>query len=446
MDPQFSASDDPSSEIQIQSTESGEHIPCSGCTYVVPSDQHIIDGNLLKLQPGSVIGLSEGVIYGNLIFRNIVGTPDNPIIIRNCGGIARVNGTGLAYAIKTENSKDFRITGGNDHDVYGISITGGRMGITLDRLSTNFEVDHVEVLDAGFAGIMAKTDPNCDDATIRGNFVMEKVFFHHNYIDGAGGEGFYVGNSFYEGMNRDCGLRLPHEIHIVKIFKNIIKNPGREGIQLGCATRGAKVYDNIIENYGVANLRHQNSGMQLGSGTGGICYNNLIENGTGNGLIVLGLGDNVIYNNVIVNAGDLGIFCDERISPGPGFKFINNTIINPKTDGIRIYAEKVPMNVIRNNVIVNPGAYYTYTYPYTPDDAFIFTLGESVKIDMSGNYFSADINEALFVDVSRRNFRPASGSPLVDRGADISGEHINNDFYKKARLKGAAYDIGAAEY
>lgn len=420
---------------------------CASCTYVVPARTHVIDGLALGLKPGSVIGLSSSIAYGHLLFKNIVGTADNPIIIKNCGGTAVINGTGLSFSIKTEYSKYFRITGGNTAMTYGINIIGGSLGITLDRLSTNFEIDHVEIQQVGFAGIMAKTDPSCDDATIRGNFIMKNVYFHDNYIHETGGEGFYVGNSFYEnGMNTNCGVRLPHEIHYLKINNNIVRNAGWDGIQVGCATKGTRIYANTVENYGTANVFNQRNGIQIGEGTGGLCYGNLVKNGLGNGLIVMGLGDNYVYNNIIVDAGGFGIFCDERVSPGPGFKFINNTILNPKSDGIRIYADLVPMNVIVNNIIANPGTYASYSYPRSSADAFVYKLSKDVKIDMSNNYFTISVDALRMAQPGTTNFRLSMGSPVIDAGADISQYNILTDFYKKARLKGAGYDIGAVEY
>jgi hypothetical protein len=143
-----------------------------------------------------------------------------------------------------------------------------------------------------------------------------------------------------------------------------------------------------------------------------------------------------------MNAGENGIFCDERYTPGPGFKFINNTIISPKVDGIRIFAELVPMNVIINNLIINPGSYSAYTYP---DDAFVYKLNTDVKIEMEGNYFTTSIDSVEFLNPSSTSFKVATTSPLIDQGADISKYNIEFDFTRKTRLRGAAYDIGAVE-
>jgi hypothetical protein len=419
---------------------------CTSCTYTVPANTNVVDGKTLGLKPGSVICLNAAYTYTTLLFRNIQGTADKPIIIQNCGGTVTVNGTGRSYAIKTENSKFFKLTGGSVSQSYGIKITGGQLGLTLDKLSTNFEVDHIEILKPGFAGIMAKTDPSCDNATIRGNFVMENISLHDNYVHDTGGEGFYIGNSFFQGASTPCGTRLPHEIHNVKIFNNIVKNSGWESIQLGCATKGAEVYNNTVENYGTANEPNQRNGIQIGEGSGGFCDHNFIKTGTGNGLIVLGLGDNVVHDNIIVNAGAYGIFCDERYSPGPGFKFINNTIVNPKSDGIRIYADLVPMNVIINNIIVNPGSYSLYTYPRTGGDAYVYKLSSNVKLQLSNNYFTRSISTAKFANAASDNYRQTSGSPTINKGKNISSYNILKDFYKQTRLKGTAYDIGASEY
>ena len=423
---------------------SAELTDCASCTYIVGENVTIVDGAVLGLKPGSVIGLDARIKYSNLIFRNLVGTHDNPIIIRNFGGIVQIDGTGKNNAIKTENSQHFRITGGDVKNSYGIVVTGATIGINLGHLSTNFEVDHVEIKNSGFAGLMAKTDPGCDEATWRGNFLMKGVSINNNYIHDTGGEGIYAGNSFFMGAKTACGERLPHEIHYIRIFSNIIKNTGWEGIQLGCATKGASIHGNVVENYGLADVHVQNNGIQIGTGTGGVCYNNLIRRGAGNGMIVLGLGDNVIYNNIIDEAGNYGIFCDERYSPGPGFQFINNTILNPKSDGIRIYADDVAMNVIVNNIIANPGSYSVYSYPRKPDDAFIYKSSDNVRIQEHNNYFTTDV-ASIAPDLKLSMYRLTSTSPVVDQGFDISGYGIQTDFYFKARLKGAAYDIGAVE-
>lgn len=409
-------------------------ITCSSCTYVVQPNKNVIDGQSLNLKPGSVICLNAATQYPNLIFRNLTGTAQQPIIIRNCGGTARVVASGQAYSIKFQNCKYFRLTGAGEPSGYGIRVSEGHLGITVESLSTNFEIDHVEVYNTGFAGIMAKTDPTCDNATIRGNFTMYDVSLHDNYVHDTDGEGLYVGNSFWEnGVSTSCGQRFPHDIHGVKIYNNIVKNSGWEGIQLGCATKGAEVYNNTIENFGTANNPSQSNGIQIGAGTGGLCYNNFIKKGNGNGIIVLGLGDNVIFNNIIIDAGENGIFCDERGSTGSGFTFINNTIIRPADDGLRNYAELLSMNRFINNIVADPGAKHV-------------NLRSGVKMEDSNNLYAATVNEVNFVNAAADNYRLKSGSPAIDKGKNVSSYNIKTDFYGNSRPRGSGYDIGASEF
>jgi hypothetical protein len=418
-----------------------------GCTYTVPPAKHKIDGLVLGIKPGDVICLQSGTPYKNLLFVNIKGAAGNPVTIKNCGGSVNINGTGMTFAMKTQKSEYFRITGSGASPFHGIKLSGASLGLTLDYLSTRFEVDHLEISKVNFAGIMAKTDPSCDDATIRGNFTMRDIFIHDNYVHDTGGEALYIGNSFYQnGASTPCGVRFPHAIEGVTISKNKVKNAGWEGIQLGSATKNAYVHSNTVENYGVKNAYNQRNGIQIGEGTGGVCYNNFVKSGPGNGILVLGLGDNVVYNNVVVDAGMHGIFCDERFSPGPGFKFINNTIIRPNLDGIRIYADLVPMNVIYNNIIIDPGSYGTYHHPRTGTDSYVYKLSKNVKVLMSNNKFTRNIHHLKFVDPVTNNYRLAAGSPAIDKGKNISAFNITKDFYLTARLKGAAYDMGACEH
>ncbi|UXP32702.1 right-handed parallel beta-helix repeat-containing protein [Reichenbachiella agarivorans] len=418
---------------------------CSTCNFFISGDVFGFDGVKKGVKPGDIICLDGTVTYKEpLSLSNIVGTADNPVLIINCGGQAVIDmsSKNASYAIRTSGSKYFRISGAgsNDHE-YGIVLSNTKsLGISLDGLSSNFEVDHLEIFEIGFAGIMSKTDPSCDAATQRDNFVMQDISIHDNYVHDTGGEGLYIGNSFYEkGRNlTDCGTVFPHDIKGADIYRNKVINAGWEAIQVGCGVEGVKIHDNYIENYGTENETYQNNGLQIGEGTGGLLYNNYIAKGPGNGVIMLGLGDNIMFNNVIVNAGESGVFCDERYTPGDGFSFINNTIINPEENGIVIYAEKVPLNHVINNVIVNPGAYKS-----EPEKAYIKKLNNDVKIDIAANFFTQDIAAAGF---EADGYLLSADSELIDTGEDVSDFGVTFDFIGTDRPSGTGFDPGAYEY
>lgn len=418
---------------------------CGTCKYVVPANTSTVDAKALGIKPGDVICFSSSMKYTTSVtFKNVVGTKAKPVVVTNCGGKVTLTVSGKPINVKFSNSKHFRFTGGNVDGEYGIRMSGSKSnGLVLCDLSTDFEVDHIEVHNVGFAGIMAKTDPTCDDATNRGNFTMRNIYIHDNYIHHTGGEGMYIGHSFYGGYTLSCGVKLPHTIENSFIYRNKVTETAWDGIQVGCATKNANIYENTIQNAGTAKKSDQNYGMILSSGTGGRCYGNFIKGGTGTGLAVFGLGENMIYNNIIVSAGKDGIFTDERTdSWGYGYRVMNNTIVNPKEVGIRMYGEKVPKNIVMNNIVVNPGAYAT-----KGENSYIMKVKASqTNLEAYHNILTRKIGDLKFVDTGKDNYRLTSSSPAREKGKDVSIYDIPKDFYGDNRLKGAKYDIGADEY
>jgi hypothetical protein len=405
-------------------------------TYTVQPNEWFVDGT--NMQPGTIIYIPAGT-RGALLLKNLKGTPDNPIIITNAGGKATLSTSITAsYGFKTQNCRYFKVLGTGDPGIkYGIEVNGGNIGMTMDDLSSDFEITAVEVRNSGFAGIMAKTDPTCDVATQRGNFTMRNVKIHHNYIHKTGGEGLYIGNSFYaEGILLACGRAFPHDIVNAKIYNNRIDSTGAEGIQIGSATQDCIVCRNTIKNPGLSPFANwQNNGIQIGEGTGGKCYSNLIKNAPGNGIILLGLGDNLVFDNVIIDAGANGIFADSRYTPGPNFEFINNTIISPGAYGIRLNSETIPMNTVINNAIINAGL-----------GIAIYRSTVAVKLTSFNNYIGADINALKFVNFAKEDFHLQETSPLINAGIDATVYGVNIDYYGEARPLANAFDIGATEY
>jgi hypothetical protein len=406
------------------------------CTYTVQPSEWEVDG--ANIPAGSTVCIPAGE-RGALLLKNFKGTTAAPIVIINKGGKVTFSAlTTASYAFKTQNCQYFKILGSGAATIpYGFVVNGGNIGMTMDDLSSDFEIANVEVHSSGFAGIMAKTDPSCDAATWRGHFTMRNIILHDNYVHQTGGEGFYVGNSFYEdGVSLSCGTVLPHDLVNVKIYKNITDSTGCEGIQVGGAISGCEIYNNSVKNPGLTPFANgQDNGIQIGEGTGGKCYNNLVSNAPGNGIIVLGLGDNLVFNNYILNSKAYGIFADSRYTPGSGFQFINNTIIASALGGIKLDSEIIPMNTIINNVIIQPAAVQS-----------IIKKSSSVKLTASNNYTGTDVGICKFVNYSKNDFHLLSSSPLINAGANVTAYGVIFDYYSKERPSGTAFDIGGTEY
>jgi len=433
------------------------------CYHTITVGQTYVDGATMNIKPGDTIYLEAGnKSYLRLV--NFHGDANKKIVFINRGGEVKIQNTSNPYGIKLGNCSYFRFTGtGVSTMKYGIKSFGSTgNGISLDDKTSNFEVDHIEVGNSGFAGIVAKSDPTCDSTTIRGRFVQYQTILHDNYVHDTAGEGFYIGHSYYTGYPTTCNgvscTLFPHVLVGVRIYNNIIDNTHWDGIQVGCATEDCEIFGNRVTNYGVDALSTQNSGIQISGGTTGKCYNNYVANGTGNGIFVMGLGDNDIFNNIIINAGYNyfpsdptkrvhGILCDDRSTiQGRSFNFYNNTIVSPKTDGIRFMSTQSTNNKFYNNLILKPGSLGSYSQ-YSKENSYINVGTKSgISAIVSTNYYDKNLMAIQFIDSIQNNFRLNATSPVIDAGLDLSAYGVNFDFDNAPRPAGKAFDIGAFEY
>lgn len=432
---------------------------------IVDARTNLIDGGTLpysQLIAGDTIFLLSGN-WDNLLIRNFRGAAGKPIVFVNKNGVVRFE-TSNNYAISVQNCQFFKITGTGSSDFYGIQVdrVENGTGIGIGGLSSDFEIDHISIKNVPIAGIYAKTDPDCSLISIRGKFIQMNTLIHDNYIENAGNEGLYIGNTNYFGQKINCNskdtLLFPSFLEGVKVYNNIIKYAGWDGIQVSSAVKNCEVFGNLILFDSQAEIPNQMSGIILGGGSKCDCYNNNIANGKGDGIENHGLGGNKIFNNIIVNAGRTyypedfsssrmkhGIFVsDVSTENDSSFYIRNNTIINPKSDGIRFSSVKSRHNQIASNAIINPGHFDYYENGNTRFkgvDSYAMIPDASADVDTRNNYFARNLlNAGMTADYSL-----LKNSPLIDTG--YSGwPNITFDFYNKPRPIGNAPDIGAYEY
>jgi hypothetical protein len=434
----------------------------TNCKHLIAADQTIIDASKMDVQPGDTVCI-EASVKRMLLISNFHGTADNYIVFKNCGGEVIVKNNDLTYGICIDNCSYFRFTGaGVDGTNYGVRILetmpGGSMGIKIGNKSTNYEIDHIEIANVGFAGIMAKTDPKSDLSSNRDSFTQYQSIFHDNYIHNVGGVGMYIGHSFYTGVTTTINgqdiLLYPSVLKGVRVYNNVVDSVGWDGIQVGSATDDCEIYSNSVTYYGLKKISSQHSGFQVNPGTTGKLYNNYVANGTGNGMTIFGMGNIDVYNNIIINAGyDYfpneqknihGIFVDDRVTiPGSSFNFFNNTIVNPKADGIRFTSVISKNNKFYNNIILNPGSLSTYSV-YSNQTSYInIGVKSGVDANISNNFLDNNSNRIQFQDYQKSNFKLMSSSPAIEAGLDLSIYGVEYDFEHNARPIGRHYDIGA---
>lgn len=416
------------------------------CDYVVDK-AGVYTNSKLNIRPGQTVCVKAGR-YDYLRFNGFVGTPSQPIRFVNCEGLVSVGVDAYYSGIQFNASRYFVLSGSGDPSVqYGFKLDRSNQsasGVSIGGLSSDCEVERVEVAYAGFAGFMVKTDPSCDSTTWRGNFTMYNVSLHDNYVHDTGGEGFYIGHSYYTGVNVTCNgtqkTVYPHLIYGLQVYNNRIEHTAAEGLQYGCAP-DAQIHHNTLDYTGMAPFaNYQNNGIQIGGGGGGDCYSNQLSHVAGIGLIIVGhLGNNRIYNNVINDASLDGIFCDDRTGslPNTSMLFANNTINRTGRDGIRLYNQN-NTNLIVNNAITQVNAQGN-------QGGRAFTFMQGAQATMMTNVTAVAAGNTLYVDGSS-DFRPSANSPLIGSGTNISNLNVTTDLPGNNREDGSNYDVGAYKY
>lgn len=425
---------------------------CSDCDYIVST--HETNGTTLNFQAGDIVCLKTGEAYNNLKFTEIVGEAGNPIIIRNCDGTAVIKSTG-SFGVKFQDSKYFKFLGdGGGESKYGIIITTPKsFYLSMEHFTTDFEIAKVEIAgntpddlhgsEAGFAGIGVKTSPYvaCDVFTdpSRTAWIMENISIHDNYIHDTGGEGMYIGHGFYAGRKEnDCPtITYSHSIQHLRVFNNIIERTGYDGLQIKNTDRDVEIYNNVISEYGLRGETPHNEGLFLGEGVTGKIYNNIVMNGTGNGIQFQGMGNNDIYNNVIYNSGEHGFFGAHgtyvvRIPDAP-FNIMNNTIVNSGKSGFIFFNSDGGPKRFINNIVAG-----------SVDE---LKPSNSAPMEESNNLIVDDPAAIGFVDLANGDLQLTAGSSAVDAGIDVSQYiDLKSDVLGTVRPQGSEVDIGALEF
>ncbi len=334
-------------------------------THVIKSATRKFDATAAGVKPGDTVLLEAGT-RGPLRIEKLNGSNRNPVTIRPAGALVIAGGTDN-YAVTFVDCTHFHFTGlveavepATPADAKPLRLEGGKNTLTITGFSSDVEVSHLEVTGSGFAGIMIKQDPTDDPKTWRDAFVMRNVTVRDCVITHTKGEGLYLGNSFYASGHPAgaAGKRWAHAMEGVRVLRNRTHDTGCEGIQVGSATKGCEISGNTIEKFGQRPFGPwQDNGLQVGEGTGGIVRVNTISDGPGNGIVVLGLGDNVITGNRIARVGRCGIDCQSRPKAlvGPGYRIEENVISETGEHAILINAPEFTATVVARNHLGQPG-------------------------------------------------------------------------------------------
>ena len=445
-------------------------IKINGQEYLIKLSDLYIDGQkspFNNVKPGDTVWLQSGT-RSYLKMANFHGASGKPIVFANYNGQVIVD-TDYNYGFSFSDCAYFKLTGipGSGYK-YGINITRvanpSGMGIAASNKSTNFEIENCEISDIGFAGVMTKTDPVCDQPdTFRSGFVQYNISIHDCFIHDVIGEGMYIGSSFYRGQHiSPCDTTvLPSVIVGAQIFNNRIERTGLDGMQVSSVVSNCEIHHNVLIDCSYRMLGGQMNSILIGGGTKAKCYNNKIIDSYGAGILVFGKGGTEVFNNLILRAGkrylpsdmeepESAIFiADKSLDEKSFYGVYNNTIVQPKSDGITIDPSVKFPTYIKNNAIIDPGAYNHYENENngkTGFDSYIDDLGNTGLYASENNFFINSLASAGFVNVAGDDFHLIPGSPLIDAGQDLRTHGVSTDLDDRSRPVGAKFDIGAYEY
>lgn len=379
--------------------------------------------NGVTVNPGDLIRVQGS--GDQLRFKNIIGTPTNPIIVTNVGLVTLNTISGFA-SLRFENSSSYIILDGkgDPNYEYGFyltqptSNTNGSGSLLCTTKATDIEIYGVEIYNSAFAGIMAKTD---DAATTRATFNMKNLKIHHNYIHDTRGEGMYLGHFTWNVDNNVAAGYLAPEMWDTKVYKNKVYHTGNDGIQLGCGVQGSEIHDNDVQFTGNLGSGGQNSCLSINSGFVGYVYNNkCIASPKGGSIVIQPHGNMYLFNNTFAGMVDStdGIYGISDSTTGSNIEvyIFNNTILGRRNGLVYNYqgGNKWGKLVLLNNIftlgIGSSNIIYYGTTPLT-----------NIISDKNIYKTYGDTDNLLFYDESNGDLRigPNSTALGVD-GADLS--------------------------
>jgi hypothetical protein len=366
------------------------------CTHTVPLAADSVDASkddFADVGPGSVLCLEPGP-RTNLKLKNLHGSAEAPIIIRNQGGTVTIGGANLEAGIKLLASTHLRITGagveGRCGAAYstaqqrcGIQIDGANKGIKMATTKGSvghIEIDHVAVLrvteERKTRGILIHPVPG---------HVVIGLYIHHNYVANTGAEAIYLGTEPHGLPFSELAKLLS-----VEVSYNRIENIGYDGIKIKVAIADVFVHHNMITNAGMSRTKAHQGGIKVASSVG-LFFNNTVI-GAVEGIRMgrpLPWPQTQYFNNLVVDVVDVGID-----APEPGARVYHNTVVDSETVGISV---RGPGSFVEHNIIAGAAE------PLEVRDAVL-----------RGNLVASSADAIGFADVTNDDYRLTITSPAVD--------------------------------
>lgn len=340
-----------------------------------------------------------------LRFQFITGDQQSPVVVINYGGQVNIDGKNTWGAVTFENCRYIKFSGAGHEDYkYGFKLAAYQCGLGFTELSSDCEAEFIKISHDGFFGIMAKKDyGGYPPSPIP---VFYNLLIHDCFIENAT-EGMYLGETKSPGM----------EFRHVKIYNNIVRNTGREAIQIANMVEDVEIYNNTLIKAGQDGENQQNNILQIGDNCVANVYNNIMQDAPGCGIIAFGKGNNIFTNNYIGLCK--GLFVDNR-------KFTDLDSL------IEISGNYFDDNIDRGWIVRNMNEYNSFVIKDNVwDTDFTFYHNDSGNDDnyVLENNTNTPVATLTFSDVANNDYAVALGNPSAykELGAPGGPEYFGTD-------------------
>jgi hypothetical protein len=301
--------------------------------------------NGVTVQPGTLVRV-RGSISKNFVFFNFHGTAENPIHIINDGPVQNLDASWLFHLT---NCRHVIVDGFGEDDVpYGFVLdnsttNGGQafwvrfytQGANTIAAPTGIEVFGVHVRQSPGTGLQVSTDGGAEFN--RNTWQMDGLRIHHNRIEDAGDEGFYIGY-YTDGVDPP-----PFKMYGSRIYRNTIHRTGWDCLQVSNSV-DLELHHNEGRNCALEGASNQRSTLQFNSGNvdAAVYSNQFIDSNGGSVDMQVGCtgGDALIYSNVFQSPS--GLYIHGGASNGPSYKIFGNTFSFTDTNGVRVNRTAAP--------------------------------------------------------------------------------------------------------
>jgi hypothetical protein len=266
------------------------------------------------------------------------------------------------------------------------------------------------------------------------------------------------GNEFYD-VGRDDGSKLYHALYITGVRRmNGERAPTETDRDVGWNYFHDNRNDRAINIYSEQDAAAFISGHRI--------HDNWIFDQRGDGILMgsFVVGENWIYNNVIVRAGlgpdwnddssshaGIRLTVGHRDAPGTVVHVWNNTVVDCGWGGGGLSGQSgnllIESQVLdRATVDLRNNVFSSSTEPQVADETPDLPAGSYGNLWFGGSAPRWD-SDAITTDpgfLGADDFRLGAGSPAIDAGQ--AGDFVTTDLDGVARPQGAGWDMGAYEF